>query len=119
MQRIVNVWISAAAVALILVISATAAGHRATISVDASAAGVSVTGRNFLPRERVVLKATIDAQTIKRTLRAGTSGAFTTKLESDDATCSPVSVTATGARGTTAQTRRVRIPEACGMVVQP
>ena len=119
MARIVNVWISAALVALVLVISATAAGHHGTISINASAGGVTVSGRNFQPRERVVLKATIAAQTIKRTLRAGATGGFTTKLESDDATCSPVTVTATGARGTTAQTRRVRIPEACGMVVQP
>jgi hypothetical protein len=117
--RLVNVSISAALVALALVISVSAATHRGTMSISATEAGVSVTGRNFQPRERVVLKATIDTRTIKRTLRAGTTGRFATKLDSADATCSPVYVTATGARGTTAATRRVRIPDACGMVVQP
>jgi hypothetical protein len=117
--RIVNVSISAALVALAIVISAAAATHRGTMGISATEAGVSVSGRNFLPRERVVLKAKIDAQTITRTVRAGTTGRFTTRLDSTDATCSPVYVTATGARGTTAATRRVRIPEACGIVVQP
>jgi hypothetical protein len=117
--RIVNVWISAALVALVVVISASASSHRGALTITASGAGVTVSGRNFLPRERVVLKATIDAQTIKRTLRAGATGRFTTQLDSADDTCAQVSVTASGARGTTAATRRVRIPDACGMVVQP
>jgi hypothetical protein len=117
--RIVNVSISAALVALVLVISASATAQRGSISLSASEAGVSVAGRGFQPSERVVLKAKIDTRTVKRTIRAGTTGRFTTRLDSADATCSPVSVTATGSRGTTAATRRVRIPEACGMVVQP
>jgi hypothetical protein len=119
MSRLVNVSISTALVALALVISASAATHHGTLGISATETGVSVTGRNFQPRERVVLKATIDSRTIKRTLRAGATGRFTTRLESDDASCSQVSVTATGAKGTTASVRRVRIPDACGMVVQP
>jgi hypothetical protein len=119
MKRVVNVSISLAFVALALAISASAAKPRAALTITATDAGVSVTGRNFLPRERVVLRATFDGGTLKRAVRADARGRFTSSLGEADTSCSDVYVTAAGARGSTASTRRVKIPEACGIVIQP
>jgi len=123
MQRTVKLWIStpiAALAALSIAVSAPGAPQRqAVISVAASDVGLSVAGRHFLPRERVVLRASFSGKSLARTVRASATGRFAVELSDADTSCGQLVVTASGSRGSTAQFRRSRIAAPCGIVIQP
>jgi hypothetical protein len=103
--------------ALVATVSAAKRHPRLTVVGESP---LVVRGSGFLPRERVTLRATAGDQQVAKTVRSTPTGAFSARFEAiPNASCSPFTVTATGARGTTAATRRPRIPEACGIVIQP
>lgn len=120
MRRPVKFLISLSAALLVaatLVISASAAKRHATVAV-VDDSPVTVVGRGFARGERVVLRTSVNGPVLRKTVIASRTGTFRAQLDVD-AQCSPFVVTAAGARGSAASTRRIRIPEACGMVIQP
>jgi hypothetical protein len=120
MRRNVKFLISVTTALLVagtLVISAPAAKRHPTVKV-VNENPVTVVGRGFASGERVVVRTSVNGQVLRRTVNASRIGTFRTQLDVD-AQCSPFAVTATGARGSSASTQRIRIPEACGMVIQP
>jgi hypothetical protein len=81
---------------------------------------VAIAGRGFFARERVTVKVTREGAVYRKVVTASRLG----RLSAEWATlelpeCSPYTVTATGARGSTASVRRILIPPACGIVLQP
>lgn len=81
---------------------------------------LAIAGRGFFARERVTLRVTREGAVYRKVVTANRLG----RLSAEWATlelpeCSPYTVTATGARGSTASVRRIRIPPACGIVLQP
>jgi hypothetical protein len=122
MRPTVKRLISASAVLLVagsLVAAAPAAKRHPRLTV-VDQRPLVVRGVGFLPRERVTLEATAGDQQAAKIVRATATGVFTARFDAiTDASCSPFTVTAAGARGTTAASRRLRIPEACGIVIQP
>ena len=83
---------------------------------------LTVTGRSFKPLEKIVLRVRQNGQTTSRTVRASAAGKFTTRLDGDaTANCSdgPVSVTATGLKGSSAVVRHVQVAAPCGIASQP
>jgi hypothetical protein len=101
-----------------LVISAAGSTRRGTLAVVARNP-VVVTGRGFLPRERVTLRTSLGGHVYRKTVVASRIGRFTTRFADANAECSPFAVSATGARGTRATTRKIAIPPPCGMVITP
>jgi hypothetical protein len=83
---------------------------------------VKVSGKGFVPGERITLRATASGEQYVAKTRANLRGAFTATLAGEAAaeTCGPFQVTAIGARGSRATAvRRPRIAPPCGIVVQP
>ena len=123
MPRSVNVSISALIIVLACFAIATTAGATATrqpqISVSDTSSALLVSGRGFLPRERVTVRATQGDASTTRTVRAATTGRFSAELPETGAGCGPLLVSATGSRGSTAVFRRSRIADPCGIVVLP
>ena len=81
---------------------------------------LAIAGRGFFARERVTLRVTREGAVFRKVVTANRLG----RLSAEWATlelpeCTPYTVTATGARGSTASVRRIRIPPACGIVLQP
>ena len=81
---------------------------------------LAIAGRGFFARERVTLRVTREGAVYRKVVTANRLG----RLSAEWATlelpeCTPYTVTATGARGSTASVRRIRIPPACGIVLQP
>jgi hypothetical protein len=110
---------AALVVAVTLVAAAPAAKRQPRLTI-VNESPLVVRGIGFLPRERVTLRATAGDQQAAKIVRATPTGVFSARFETiPDASCSPLSVSAAGARGTTAAARRPRIPEACGIVIQP
>ena len=80
---------------------------------------VVVSGRGFVSRERVTLRATVGGREFSKRVLASRFGRFTTEVADADATCSPFVITARGRTGTTATLKRINIPSPCGVVIQP
>lgn len=112
--------LGAALVAAMTVSNATGATPRkATITV-ADSDPLAITGRGFRAGERVTFKVTQGGAVSRKVVTANRLGRVSAEwatLELPE--CSPYTVTATGARGSTAMLRRIQIPPACGMVLQP
>ena len=109
-------------VALALAISSPAAQRHATLSLVPDGSALRVDGHAFKPLEKIVLRITLNGAVTSRTVRATAAGRFTTRLEGAASTnCSdgPVSVTATGLKGSSAVARHVQIAEPCGIASQP
>ena len=93
--------------------------RKATITVVDSDP-LAITGRGFRAGERVTFKVTRGGAVYRKVVvanRVGRLSAEWATLELPE--CSPYTVTATGARGSSAMVRRIHIPPACGMVLQP
>lgn len=81
---------------------------------------LAINGRGFRAGERVTFKVSQGGAVYRKVVTANRLGRLSAEwatLELPD--CSPYTVTATGARGSTAMVRRIQIPPACGMVLQP
>jgi hypothetical protein len=114
--------LAAAAALLVMgtIIAAAPAAKRQPRLAIVDESPLVVRGTGFLPRERVTLRAAAGDEQAAKIVRATPTGVFSARFEAiPDASCSPLTVTAAGARGTTAAARRPRIPEACGIVIQP
>jgi hypothetical protein len=80
---------------------------------------VVVGARGFRRLERVTLRLVVAESRYVRKIRAGRAGRFAVRFEQVSAECKPFVVTAVGAAGSRATTRRLAIPPPCGMVLQP
>ena len=81
---------------------------------------LAITGRGFRAGERVTFRVSSEGTLSRKVVTANRLGRLSAQwatLELSE--CSPYTVTATGARGSTASVRRIRIPPACGIVLQP
>ena len=110
----------AALVAATAVSGATGATPRKATIAIVDTDPLAISGRGFRAGERVTFKVTrtgVVSRKIVTANRLGRLSAQWATLELPE--CSPYTVTATGARGSTATVRRNRIPPACGMVLQP
>ncbi len=111
--------LSAAFAAAPLLGSADAAPRKATLTiVDPSP--VTVAGHGFRRGERVTVRLVGGGVVHRKVVVANRFGRLTARWA--DAVlpeCSPYSVTATGARGSQATLRKIQIPPACGIVIQP
>jgi hypothetical protein len=99
--------------------SADAAPRKATLSiVDPSP--LTVVGHGFLRGERVTVSF-VGAGAVRRKVAVANRFGRLTARWADAVLpeCSPYSVTATGARGSHATQRKIQIPPACGIVIQP
>ena len=112
--------LGAALVAATAVSGATGATPRkATIAV-VDPDPLAISGRGFHAGERVSFRVTMKGVVYRKVVTATRYGRLSAQwatLELPE--CSPYTVTATGARGSSAMVRRIQIPPACGMVLQP
>ena len=112
--------LGAALVAATAVSGATGASPRkATIAV-VDPDPLAIAGRGFFARERVTFRVSREGAVYRKVVVANRLGRLSAQwatLELPE--CSPYTVTATGARGSSAMVRRIQIPPACGMVLQP
>lgn len=120
MKLSISALIVAAIAVLVVISTASGARQQARITVQTGGSGLAVTGRFFLPRERVILRAQSGTTSLQRSVVASPAGRFATEIDlAGDNSCAPLSVTATGKRGSTASFHRPAIPDACGIVLQP
>jgi hypothetical protein len=81
---------------------------------------LAIAGRGFFARERVTFRVTREGAVSRKVVTANRLGRLTAEWASLELPeCAPYTVIATGARGSTATVRRIRIPPACGIVLQP
>ena len=104
--------------AALLVLPADAARPKASLAV-VDDSPVTVSGRGFLARERVTLRTSVAGRLHVEVVTANRLGRFTAQFDGVDAQCSPYAVSAVGARGSRATTRKIAIPPACGIPIQP
>ncbi len=91
---------------------------RAVIKL-ASKAPVTVSGHGFRSHERVAVTVYGVGGPFTKSVSADARGTFTARFARADASCSPVSATAAGSRGSRASFKRVGIPPPCGIPIQP
>lgn len=127
LNRIVKLSISLGIVVLLiaaLVISAFAAGtdkdgkRRAFLALVGDNP-LAVSGRGFVGRERVTLRTAAQGRKLVKVVSADQSGRFRARVASADTACWPFVISAEGARGSRAVLRRIKIPPACGVPIQP
>ena len=104
--------------AALLALPAGAAGTKTSLAV-VDESPVTVLGRGFVARERVTLRTSIAGRLHRKVVTANRLGRFTAQFDGVDVQCSPYVVSAVGARGSRATTRKIAIPPACGIPIQP
>jgi hypothetical protein len=104
--------------ALVVPAASSAAGQRPLLAL-VNDDPVVVSGRGFVSRERITLRATVGGAQFSKRVFASRFGRFTAEVADADATCSPFVITARGRTGTTATLKRINIPAPCGVVIQP
>ena len=103
----------------LLAVPAGAARAKATLAV-VDESPVTVIGRGFLAKERVTLRTSVAGHLHRKVVTANRLGRFTAQFDGVEAAqCSPYAVSAVGARGSRATTRKIAIPPACGIPIQP
>lgn len=81
---------------------------------------MTIAGHGFRRGERVAVRVVGDGAIHRKVVIANRFGRFTARWTGAVVSeCSPYVVTATGTRGSRAVLRRIVIPPACGIVVQP